>query len=226
MTVRPTLVGMADPPPESSSGESVAAPGASPGEPPPGGWPQLRTGRPADRYSPPVQVPRAGPMIESAPPPPAPGSPLPYRPVASSRGPRFSGRSIVGGLGLLTVLLTVAILAVLGAKVMGSVGTSAESAPDVAADVTVGADPAAPGSDPAPAGAGTNPSTGAATSARCAAERATLETASDAYLALLGAPPSDQRALVDEGLLRESIETYSLTVVDGSAVILGVGECA
>jgi hypothetical protein len=42
-----------------------------------------------------------------------------------------------------------------------------------------------------------------ANSAACDIERQTFELASDAYLALTGAPASTQQDLVDQGLLRE-----------------------
>lgn len=51
----------------------------------------------------------------------------------------------------------------------------------------------------------------AADSGACDVERRTLETAVEAYILLVGAEPTEQSELVDEGLLKEASPRYELT---------------
>ncbi len=145
--------------------------------------------------------------------------PTPYRGVASPRGPRFSGRSLFGVLGLLILLLTIGIMAVIGGRVLSGVSDSTS--------VPVGLTEQLPPPDTAvPDESGTGPSAvDMARDAACATDRATLETALAAYEVISGAPASEQQDLVDAGLLGQPIASQKLSIVDGIPVVEGIGEC-
>lgn len=137
---------------------------------------------------------------------------------------RSSGRTVRGGFGLLALVVTLGIMAILAGRVLdsspvtssddapvpGDVGRTAQSAPDDTAS-----------SNPSPmAGAD------AAQLAACEADRSVLELASAAYATRFGGPPSDQAALVDAGLLGAEVATHRLEVSSAGAVVVGVGDCA
>ncbi len=58
----------------------------------------------------------------------------------------------------------------------------------------------------------------------CFAGRKTLETAVEAYDAVAGGPPADERTLVDKGFLREEYDEYDLAS-DGSVIAVPGGGC-
>lgn len=86
--------------------------------------------------------------------------------------------------GLLGLLLTLAILGLLGARVLSSVD-----------------EPAAPAATMAP-GAGTS------ATVRCELARTTLTSALEAYRVRNGSPAPDQQALVADGLLAEPVDLF------------------
>jgi hypothetical protein len=139
----------------------------------------------------------------------------------ASVGRRAPSIALVGGLGLLGLLITVAIMALLANRVL--------SGTDDAADVLTGQLPAelttttAPGAE---GGGGLPAIADPAQIATCQANRATLEVASQVYEITTGAPPADQQALVDEGLLEEPISTHELTAGPSGVQVTGVGKCA
>ena len=228
---------------------------SDPGQPPEGGWAPIRphadnepsTGAP-NPWDPPAAPEGA------APPPPPPSTPAQVPPPAyvppaghvpsgagagsggtggkrirpASTGRRAPSIAIVGGFGLLGLLLTIAILALLANRVL--------SGTDDAADVLTGSLPpeltttTVPGATTAPGGEGEGRGLPAiadpAQIATCQVNRSTLDVASQAYEITTGAPPADQQALVDEGLLAEPIPTHELAAGPSGVQITGVGECA
>ena len=149
------------------------------------------------------------------------GPSAPYRGVASSRGPRFSGRSVVGGLGLLALLLTIGIMAVLVGKVISGV-SDRTSVPGGQTEPLPRPDKAVP--DESETGAGLS-AVDMARDVASAADRATLETALAAYEVISGVAATDQQELVDAGLLGQPIASQNVTIVDGTLVIEGIGDC-
>lgn len=151
--------------------------------------------------------------------------------------------ALVGGLGLLGLLITVAIMALLAGRVMSSVQDSpgidsvtpaSESMPtDPTVDNPTGTDPTGtdPGATdsttlttPPPAG-GSDGAIGSAEATTCSTNRATLETAAQASHAMNGVPPSDQQQLVSEGLLAAPIPDFVLSVDQGQTQVVGQGAC-
>ena len=228
---------------------------SDPGQPPEGGWPPIRphaddepsTG-PPNPWDPPATPEGATPSPPQVQvPPPASVPPPGYVPPAgqlssgsgsggtgakrirpASTGRRAPSMAIVGGFGLLGLLLTIAILALLANRVL--------SGTDDAADVLTGSLPpeltttTVPGATTAPGGEGEGGGLPAiadpAQIATCQVNRSTLDVASQAYEITTGAPPADQQALVDEGLLAEPIPTHELAAGPSGVQITGVGECA
>lgn len=94
-------------------------------------------------------------------------------------GPRFSGRGVLAVFGILGLLLTVGLMALLAVRVLDST----DPVPDL------------PGPD---AGA-----------AECETERATIEIGVQAYELTTGNRPADIQALVDFGVLSGSADEYS-----------------
>ena len=221
---------------------------SDPGQPPEGGWPPIRphaddepsTGPPnpwdppatpeGGPPPPPVQVPPPThvPPAGHAPPGAGSGGTGAKRIRPASTGRRAPSVAIVGGFGLLGLLLTIAILALLANRVL--------SGTDDAADVLTGSLPpeltttTVPGATTAPGGEGEGGGLPAiadpAQIATCQVNRSTLDVASQVYEITTGAPPADQQALVDEGLLAEPIPTHELAAGPSGVQITGVGECA
>lgn len=184
----------------------------------------------------------------AGPPGPAAGSAQPsssqsYRApkhLRTSGGPRFGGRGVLAVFGILGVLLTLAIMAFLAVKVLDGVSSQSGSGGDNAAESDdrdqpgdadlvvpgvpgVPAVPIAPG---VPDGAEIDPSgsTDAARAAECEAERATIETAAEAYELLHGTPPSNVGDIVAEGYLRPEDSGFSHELSPEGAVV-PTGDC-
>jgi hypothetical protein len=104
--------------------------------------------------------------------------------------------------GLIGVLVTVAVLGLLGVRVLASVGERSSSVEQTAEQL------------PEVASAET-----------CRSSRRILEVALTAYLAQNGSAAPDQQALVSAGLLSETVDEF---VYDPAAPepLVGVGPCA
>lgn len=184
--------------------------------------------------APPTPPPDVVPVQLPAPPPPAPtgADTMSAEEIAEiwrtsrepagtglrrSRGPRRFGTAVRAG-GLLMLLVTIAIMAMLGAKVLSG----------LSADATSGA------ASPASSGErATTPDDGAASksedAAPCQLEQRTIQVAGQAYVAITGETPPNLQSLVDEGLLAplDSGQPRFEVVSDGSTfVVRGVGPCA
>lgn len=156
----------------------------------------------------------------------------------------------MGGLGLLGLLVTIAIMALLANRVLSGTSdandvvtdaggglevtlppelTTPSAAPADPANPADPADPAVPTTvAPAPVGGvGGRPAVGdTADAALCQTNRATLETAIQAFELITGAPPVDQQALVDGDILREPIQGYELSSGPNGGQVTGTGACA
>lgn len=111
--------------------------------------------------------------------------------------------------GLLMVLVTIAIMGVLGAKVVSSFSST---------DTTLAPAPAA--ADSAPAS-----SASSAPLAACAATGRTVELAVQAFEIATGAPPQDLQAVVDAGLLDQVPSQFEVVHGSGTVKVEGTGEC-
>jgi hypothetical protein len=146
------------------------------------------------------------------------------RPQVSSRyREHVNARAWLSGLGFLSVLAAIALLAVLGARVLDDTDEVRTSPVDAARELDAAAGDDGPG---APAGGVVLPGSGVAGQAQCDTNRTMLERAAQVHLLTRGGPPADQQALVDAGLLAEPVPTHTLTVVGDEAVIAGTGACA
>lgn len=108
------------------------------------------------------------------------------------------------------VLVTIAIMGVLGAKVVSSLSSTATTLPPVAAAAVPSTAPSASSAGPA----------------ACAAARRTVELAVQAFEITTGAPPQDLQAVVDAGLLDQAPSQFELVDRSGTTVLEGTGECA
>lgn len=131
------------------------------------------------------------------------------------RGPRGRGTLIRVG-GLLMVLVTIAIMAVLGAKVISGLSSDDGTATTVGQALVTTSVPGA-GAAPSPRDA-----------AACEIERRTIETAAQAYVAITGSAPADLQALLDERLLvpDDELANFEIIIEGDQAVVRGVGPCA
>ena len=135
--------------------------------------------------------------------------------------------AIIGGLGLLGLLVAIAIMAVLSNRVLS--GTS--DANDVLQGTlppeltTSPAGPVDPGA-PTTAAGGLSGITDPATAAACQADRATLQTAIQAFELTTGAPPADQGELAAAGILAEPLSTFTVAPGPSGVELTGVGDCA
>lgn len=144
--------------------------------------------------------------------------------TASRYRDAMRARAWLSGLGFLSVLAAIAILAVLGARVLDDTDEVRTSPVDAARQL----DDEAGTGEPSPSSDGDGvvlPGTGAGGVAQCEANRSTIETAAQAHLLTHGVPPVDLRALVDAGFLGEAVDTHTLSVADGEVVVTGVGAC-
>ena len=226
---------------------------SDPGQPPEGGWPSLRpdaddgpsTGAP-NPWDPPV-APDGSPA--TAPPPPPPQAPPPgsippaYIPSAggapsgaaserrikpaSVTGRRPPSIAIIGGLGLLGLLITIAIMAILSNRVLSGTTDAGDVLngtvpPELTTATSAPPDPGAPTTS---AATGPKGLTDAATAAACQVDHDTLDTAIQAYELMTGAPPTDQDALVAAGVLAEPVAGFTVTLGISGVEITGVGDC-
>lgn len=158
--------------------------------------------------------------------------------LRTSGGPRFSGRGVLAVFGILGVLLTIGIMAFLAVKVLdGMSGQGGSGEDNTAGNVDEGgADLVVPGVPGAPAvpvapgvpgAAEMDPggSTDAARAAECELERATIETAAQAFELLHGSPPSSVDAIVAEGYLRPEDGGFSHELSPDGTVV-PKGDCA
>jgi len=134
-------------------------------------------------------------------------------------------RAWLSGLGFLSVLVAVGILAVLGARVLSDTEEVRTSPVDAARQIDADADAGADGSPPSSEDGVVLPGRTAADLVQCETTRSTIELAAQAHRLTHGSPPDDLQALVDAGFLEEPVETHTLSVVDGETVITGVGAC-
>lgn len=134
--------------------------------------------------------------------------------------PRVSARALLGGLGLLSILVTVAILGLLGSRVLSGLDDA-----DADAERTDLLDRIA-GSDRTVAStvAPTDHSA-VALRQRCEQEQRIVMTAVRAYQATHGALPPDLDALVGD-FLAAPVDTVSYRVHGAEVVVDGAGECA
>lgn len=109
----------------------------------------------------------------------------------------FGGLSGLRVFGLASLLVTVAILGVLAARVLAGTGDAA-SGLDVMAV------------------------TG---QSRCELERDAVEQAVARHEAMTGILPHHEDVLVNLGMLSKPVETFTVRLQDGSVVITGVGRC-
>lgn len=139
---------------------------------------------------------------------------------------RFGGRGVLAVFGLLSILVTVAIMAVLSVKMLSGMDNTAAVAGLGTLATTVPGGPAAatsapPAASPGPAALDAS----GAAAAVCGADRGTLETAVEAYKVLHGSVPPDMSALTADGLLSDPVTSFDYRVVDGEAVLEGRGNC-
>jgi len=160
---------------------------------------------------------------------PGPAAPGPAgggssRPDAPPRGPRPvrgpSGNAMLWlrGLGLLSVLAVVAIMALLSWRILSDTG--GDDVQVVRGDTasTVPGDDTPDGAQPGDAG------TDSADAAACEVDRRTVETAALAYEMEEGARPPDVQALVDIGYLKPGLDLQVEIAPDGTVV--STGTCA
>ncbi len=145
-------------------------------------------------------------------------------------GRRAPSMAIMGGLGLLGLLLTVAIMAVLVNRVLSDTSDPSDGDPRQGLAVPTTVAPGAASSTGVAPEAGGGVALPGATddlnAAACQVNRSTLEVAAQAHELQTGAPPADQQALVDAGALLEPIPGFELTGGPDGVQVTGVGECA
>lgn len=144
----------------------------------------------------------------------------------ASVGRRAPSIGLVGGFGLLGLLITIAIMAVLANRVLsGTEGAAKVVTGSLPAEITPSTVPGAttvPGAE----GGGLPAISDSADAAACGANRSTLELAAQAYELTTGTPPVDQQALVSAGLLDEPLSSFSLAGGPDGVQITGEGDCA
>ncbi len=144
------------------------------------------------------------------------GAPRGPRPV---RGPSGNAMMWLRGLGLLSVLAVVAIMALLSWRILSDTGgddvqvVRGDTASTVPGDTT--ADTTADGAQLGDAG------TDSADAAACEVDRSTVETAAMAYEMTYGARPPDVQAIVDAGYLKPGLDLQVEIAPDGSVVLTG-----
>ena len=141
------------------------------------------------------------------------------------RGPRFSGSPLIAGLGLLGLLVTIAIMALLAVRVLDGMNSAAEkvNSPTVPG-VVGGLVPGEPLPDGAEASGGN--ATDAARAATCAASKAVIETAVETYSTIEGSQPTSIDDLVSTGFMQTNDGNFKLEPApDGTVKVVGIGEC-
>lgn len=159
----------------------------------------------------------------------ATAAPSTHRPVGPRpiRGPRFSGGPLLLGLGLLSMLVVIGIMALLVVKVVD--GTRSTGLDDVPGAIV--ADGGAGGAGP---DSGSGDSTAAqtvpgaldsATASACRMDKQTIETAVSVYEAMTGDLPLTIDDLIGESLLREDPGGFELEQGPDGVTVVGVGRC-
>lgn len=136
------------------------------------------------------------------------------------RGPSGNAMGWMRGLGLLSVLVTIAIMALLSWRIL-----SDTDGDDV--DVVRDPGPASTAAPVDPAGGaqlGEGGSTDRAAAAACEVNRRTVETAAEAYAITNGSPPANLEQLIDSGLLVPDTELQVEITPTGEVV--STGACA
>ena len=173
----------------------------------------------AEAYANP-QVPSPAPVGGGGPSAGSSDRPKGPRPV---RGPKGNAMGWLRGLGLLSILLTIGIMALLSWRVLSDTGGDDDVA--IVRGTTPSTVPGAPATDPgAGAQLGEGGSTDQASAAACEVDRATVETAAMAYEVGAGAPPADLQTLVDAGYLKPGLDLQVEITADGTVV--STGTCA
>lgn len=135
------------------------------------------------------------------------------------RGPRFSGSPFVAGLGILSLLIVIAIMAFLAVKILTGVeeGTSSKggAAGVLAPDLQM---PDAGGMSGGAATANVN-------AAACAADKDAIQTAIEAYTVMNGSSPASIADLVTAGLLSVNPGTFNLEPSADGVTMVGIGKC-
>lgn len=146
------------------------------------------------------------------------GTPARHKGPRPVRGPKGNGMGWLRGLGLLSVLLTIGIMALLSWRILSDTGGG-----DVAvvrgnppSDVSVAPD--------AGVQLGEGGSTDQASAAACEVDRVTVRTAALAYEMTTGAPPADLEDLVESGFLKPDLPLQVEIAPDGTVV--STGTCA
>lgn len=142
------------------------------------------------------------------------------------RGPKGNAMGWLRGLGLLSVLLTIGIMAFLSWRVLSDTGgddVDVVRDPGPAASASP-ADPLAGDTSTGEAQLGDGGSTDRAAAATCETNRLTVETASEAYAIMNGAAPANLQQLIDSGLLVPDGELQVEITATGEVV--STGTCA
>jgi hypothetical protein len=129
------------------------------------------------------------------------------------------GGGLVRAAGLLGVLLTIALLAVLGARVLSGLGATGDGARGL-----VGGVPVPPAPDGVMPGPGAGPA--GASQVACDLERSAVDAAVTAFMATRGRPPADAGELVAAGLLDGPPARHTVRVEGGAVTVDGTGDCA
>lgn len=142
-------------------------------------------------------------------------------------GPRFPARALLAVFGILGLVLTLGIMAILGSRIVDSMS---DDSPGSVADQVLPSDlaPDEPGGS-----GGTAPLRGidASSQASCAVNKATIETAAQAHNLTVGSWPADLQALFDSGMLdpgfaAEASATFTVSPGGNGVVVEGIGGCA
>lgn len=142
----------------------------------------------------------------------------------SIRPPRFSAGPLVAGLGLLSILVVIGIMALLAIKVLdGTSGTGLVDGALPGVTVDRGDPDAADGSTSG--GVAQPGALDTATAAACRIDKQTIETAVSVFEAIRDEPPMAIGDLVDESLLREDPGTFELRQGADGIEVVGVGDC-
>lgn len=141
------------------------------------------------------------------------------------RGPRFSASPLIAGLGLLGLLVTVAIMALLAVRVLDGMNSTAKK---VNSPTLPGPGGALVPVEPVPDGgqASGGNVTDAARAATCAASKSVIETAVETYSTIEGSQPATIDDLVSTGFLQSNDGTFKLEPApSGTVAVVGVGVC-
>ena len=145
-----------------------------------------------------------------------------YSPVRGPkpvRGPSGNALGWLRGLGLLSVLVVIGVMALLTSKVLSDTG--GDEVQIVRGDVTSSVPLTAAGVDGAPLGDG---SRDVGEVAACETDRRTVALAAEAYEIEHGVPPADVQALVDAEYLKPGLDLQVVIAADGTVV--STGTCA